>query len=359
MSTANATAPAWKNYHVGTSVTIADGRTFRITGIQSHRTVGGYKSRRFDLSGPNGETVRKSSRGITLWVAGLEDDAGEVIVKPVAAPVVKDDVVRHVRFEALLRIVSIRKNAWLYGGAGGGKTTIAEQVAKALSLPYYSVSVGLQTTQASLLGYHDATGQTVRTQLREAFEHGGVFLLDEVDSGSPAVLVCINSLLANDKASFPDRVVDKHPDFILIAGANTAGHGADRKFNARQQIDAATLDRFVFLDFPYDPRIEAVAAGVSLNAVREAAAPAAHEFIKESDESCQGRCELYVERVVKLRNAVQTFGDAVRVVISPRASTNGTALIRQGFRNKDVLELCVWKGLDTGTRQKIEAAAGL
>lgn len=353
-------APAWKSYRLGTVVKLNDGRNFRINEITVVHTDGGYRSRRFKLSGPNGELVTKSSRGITLWVEGLENDRGEPTpaVKPVEKPpvsaVAESGRIQHAYFGALLRIVRARRNAWLCGPAGSGKTSAAHEVAKALGLPFYAKSVGPQVTESSLIGYQDANGKTVRTQLREAFEHGGVFLLDEVDAASPAVLVVINALLANGCASFPDCVVEKHPDFVLIAGANTIGLGADRQYVGRQQIDAATLDRFVLLDWPYDPRIEAAAAGVPASAVSKSACPALFHF--EDVFGAEGRCFEYVQKVVAIRNAVATFGKAVRVIVSPRASINGTALIRQGFSISDALTLCVWKGLDADTRAKIEAS---
>lgn len=358
MSTAIST-PAWKHYNLGTVVTLADGRKFEITNVSTVVTVKGYNSRRFDLVGPNGEQVTKSSRGITLWVCGLEDDAGNPIdVAPASpAPVEAADDEHHAYFDALLRIVRARKNVWLCGPAGSGKTSAAAGVAKVLGLKFYAKSVGPQVTESSLIGYQDANGKTVLTQLRQAFEFGGVFLLDEVDAASPAVLVVINALLANEVASFPDAVVAKHKDFVLIAGANTIGLGADRQYVGRQQIDAATLDRFVLLDWPYDPSIEARAAGVALSAVSAAGSPKPFKFCKVDDGHVEARCYEYVQRVVAIRNAVAGFGKAVRVIVSPRASINGTALIRQGFSVSDALNLCVWKGLDTDTRSKIEAAA--
>jgi len=353
-------APAWKSYRIGTIVKLDDGRSFTIDSISIVNTDGGYKSRRFALSGPGGAKVVKSSRGITLWVAGLENDRGEPTpavtpkAKPPVSPVAESGRIQHAYFEALLRIVKARRNSWLCGPAGSGKTTSAHEVATLLGLPFYAKSVGPQVTESSLIGYTDANGKTVRTQLREAFEHGGVFLLDEVDAASPAVLVVINALLANGVASFPDAVVTKHPDFVLIAGANTIGQGADRQYVGRQQIDAATLDRFVLCDWPYDPRIEAAAAGVPVSAVAASICPSPFQFEDESD--AESRCYKYVETVVAIRNAVAKFGKAVRVIISPRASINGTALIRQGFTIEDTLNLCVWKGLDADTRKKIEAA---
>ena len=360
MNTAT-TTPAWKSYKIGTVVTLHDGRSFEIVSVEAFKTDGGYYSRRFDLVGPSGEKVRKSSRGITLWVDGIEDDAGKKIEAPVVpAPAPVAEIVDEVRAghhaycEALLRIVKARKNVWLCGPAGSGKTSAAAGVADTLGLPFYAKSVGPQVTESSLIGYQDANGRTVRTQLRDAFENGGVFLLDEVDAASPAVLVVINALLANEKASFPDAVVEKHADFVLIAGANTIGLGADRQYVGRQQIDAATLDRFVLLDWPYDPRIEAAAAGVPVEAVSAAGCPKPFQFV--TLDGCEGRAFQYVQKVVAIRNAVASFGKAVRVIVSPRASINGTALIRQGFTVADALNLCVWKGLDADTRKKIEAA---
>lgn len=263
---------------------------------------------------------------------------------------------QHANFEALLRIVSARVNAWLVGPAGSGKTSAAHSVATALGLEFYAKSVGPQTSESSLLGYYDANGNYVRTLLREAFEFGGVFLLDEVDAGNPAVLVVINALLANGSCAFPDKVVDKHPDFVLIAGANTIGLGADRQYVGRQQIDAATLDRFGLLNWEYDPRIEAAAAGVPVECVSSAPVPTPLEFIADVDDAArEARVQTYVRKVVAIRNAVASLGKAVRVIVSPRASIHGAKLVRVGFSVSDTLDICVWKGVDADTRAKIEA----
>jgi hypothetical protein len=43
------------------------------------------------------------------------------------------------------------------------------------------------------------------------------------------------------------------------------------------------------------------------------------------------------------------------VIVSPRASINGVALLRAGWPVDATLDACVWKGLDKDTRSKIEA----
>lgn len=417
MTIANNTA-AWQNYKVGTVVTVADGREFTITDIYEKRTKGGYSSRLFTLSGPNGETVVKTSRGLTLWAAGksgdgnaaasaepqavVEAEAREVDVSlgaaiaaavesylsPVGkggvdrdevAEIVRQEVaalsprkvevtrhdgsvsnvgVQHSSFEAVLRIVAQRVNVWLPGPAGSGKTSAAHAVAEGLTLPFYAVSVGPQTSQSQLLGYYDANGKYVTTQLRQAYEHGGVFLLDEVDAGSPAVLVTINALLANGHASFPDAVVERHKDFVLIAAGNTYGQGADRQYVGRQQLDAATLDRFAVLDWEYDSTLEAHYAGLPLDVFEGLPKAKQWKFLPVDDAAnVQARCEEYAREAVKIRRAVAGFGKGLRLLVGPRSTYTGLALIRAGFRVRDVLEIVVWKGCDKDTRAKVEAAA--
>jgi cobaltochelatase CobS len=405
-----ASAPAWQSYLVGTVVTVADGREFRITNIETRRTSGGYSSRLFTLEGPNGEVVVKTSRALTLWTQGkgsdepsdLEAEAtgsskdlaallaeavspyvtasasdthgvdkaevAKIVDERLAALVpqrievvqldgtVNPVGVQHTHFEALLRIVACRLCAWLVGPAGSGKTSAAKSVADALTLPFYATSVGPQTSQSQLLGYYDANGAYVTTQLRQAYEHGGVFLLDEVDAGSAAVLVVINALLANGHAAFPDRVVERHPDFVLLAGANTIGQGADRQYVGRQQADAATLDRFVALPWDYDPQIEAAACGVPFDAFSDAPKPKGRKFLSTADrENVEERCAEYCRKVVSIRNAVEGLGKGVRFLCGPRASIHGCKLIRAGFSVKDTLDCCVWKGCDEDTKKKIEA----
>ena len=130
----------------------------------------------------------------------------------------------------------------MVGPAGSGKTTAAHEAAKALGIPFYFT--GAIDSAYKLTGFIDAQGRTVRTAFREAFEHGGVFLFDEMDSSMPAALLAFNAALANGHADFPDGIIKRHPDFRAIAACNTFGGGANRQYVGRMQLDAASLDRF-------------------------------------------------------------------------------------------------------------------
>jgi MoxR-like ATPase len=404
----------WQNYKVGTVVTV-NGQEWKIVEVEVKRTSGGYQSRLFHLSGPSGEKVVKTSRGLTYWLsggenangvgdgseasveaegretnsnlaasiaaavqeylsidggkAGLDKDAVRELVREQVAALAprrvevvtvegkaNDVGVQHAYFDALLRIVACRLNCWLVGPAGSGKTSAVGFVAKALGLPFYGKSVGPQTSESSLLGYHDANGKYVRTQLRDCFENGGVFVLDEVDAGNPAVLVVINSLLANGHAQFPDGIVEKHKDFVLIACANTIGQGADQQYVGRQQVDAATLDRFIFLQWPYDVAVEAAALGVPLDCFEGLERPEPFKFISTAAaENVEERVQEYVRKVTAIRKSLKTLGKGVRHIVGPRANFHGVALVRVGWKIKDVLEAAVWKGCSADTRSKIEA----
>ncbi|MCH7728630.1 MAG: hypothetical protein IH991_19420, partial [Planctomycetes bacterium] len=73
------------------------------------------------------------------------------------------------------------------------------------------------------------------------------------------MLVVVNAALANGHLRLPDgTTVDRHADFVCAAAANTFGTGADRQYVGRNQLDAATLDRFAAcrLAFDYDVDLE-------------------------------------------------------------------------------------------------------
>jgi MoxR-like ATPase len=94
----------------------------------------------------------------------------------------------------------------------------------------------------------------------QAFEEGGVFLFDEADALDPNVFLCINSALANGFIHLPNRPENphakRHPDFVCILAANTYGTGANRQYCGRNQLDAATLDRFVVVSVDYSREVE-------------------------------------------------------------------------------------------------------
>jgi cobaltochelatase CobS len=253
--------------------------------------------------------------------ATLMEMTRTVEIKVGKQPAVKVDNSHKILPDVVMCVVA-GTNPFLVGPAGSGKTTLAQQVADTLKRKFYAEN--RVTSEYKLLGYMDATGKYVRTQFREAYEKGGVFLLDEVDASDPDVLTTFNSALANGLCPFPDALVKAHKDFVALAAGNTFGRGADRQYVGRNQLDAATLDRFVIVEVDYDE-------------VAELAWAANDDWT------------LYVQQV---RKAIAD--EKVRHIVSPRASIYGARLLAAGMARDVVAERCIWKGLDAANRTRIE-----
>lgn len=234
---------------------------------------------------------------------------------------------RHYLFPDILETVNAGIHAALIGPAGSGKSTVCQQVAEALDLKYYLQNSVTGTHELS--GYLDAHGKYNTTSFRAAFEKGGLILVDEVDTSDPGALKWVNTALANGYAMFPDNPdpVFKHKDFRILIAANTFGNGADRVYVGANQLDASTLDRFVFFDFGYDETMEKVLSG----------------NVK------------WAERVQQLRRAA--LKEKARVVISPRASQAGAKLLALGWSQEKVEDRVIWKGMDNELKKRIVQAS--
>jgi hypothetical protein len=68
----------------------------------------------------------------------------------------------------------------------------------------------------------------------------------------------LNAAIANRYFDFPAPIgkVEAHPDFRILAGANTYGTGSDYIYTGRQFLDGASLDRFALIEIGYSERIE-------------------------------------------------------------------------------------------------------
>jgi MoxR-like ATPase len=239
---------------------------------------------------------------------------------------------RHFKFSELAMLVAGGVNVMIVGPAGGGKTEAARALAKDLGQEFMPLSLGPQTTQASLFGYTDAQGQYVRTPFREAFENGGLILLDEFDRCNERVSVTLNAAIAQRYCAFPDGTIQAHEKTIFLAAANTVGHGADRQYVSARQQDAATLDRFAVLDWPYDEHFETV-----LTLAQGLDEDAAHAWLNE---------------VRKTRRVVGEL--ALRYLVSPRTSIQGAKLMASGAPKKLAEDALLYRGWKPEDRQKVE-----
>ena len=160
----------------------------------------------------------------------------------------------HEKFEQILSYVQLDEPIMLIGPAGSGKNVAISQVADALGQHMYYTNNA--SNEFKLTGFIDAGGNYRDTEFYKAFKNGGIFFLDEIDNSDPSALIVINSALANGYMAFPHETIDRHPDFRIIAAANTWGKGADLQYVGRNALDGATIDRFDNIFFDYDTKLE-------------------------------------------------------------------------------------------------------
>ena len=235
----------------------------------------------------------------------------------------RDLGVQHFKFDILLRACGIRlpngfrPNIWLTGPTGSGKTTAAEHIAKALKMEFGADSS--LDADFKVMGFMNAQGQYVETEFYRRFTQGGMYVMDEVDVWFASAILAMNAPLANGWCSFPCGMRKRHPDFIVIACANTWGQGATNDYVGRNKLDAATIDRFgVKIDWPIDESLEhAVASSLG------------------GDRWCK------VVQGYRLRAKER----GIKIIISPRATFNGTALLAAGFSEADVIDMTFAAGL--------------
>lgn len=235
----------------------------------------------------------------------------------------------HYLLPDIIKILSQGLHIYLVGPAGAGKTTLANQAAKTLEKAFYFT--GALDSKYGLIGFRDAHGNYHRTPFREAFEHGGVFLFDEVDASSANAMLSFNAALANGHMDFPDGIVERHPDFVAIASANTFGNGQDRLYVGRNQLDAATLDRFVTVEMNYDEKLEKALVGTDRKAIA------------------------WVEFVQRTRKAVSDL--KLRYVVSPRASLQGSKLLLAGMDTAQVAKMVLYRSMKPEDVAKVQGYA--
>jgi len=237
----------------------------------------------------------------------------------------------HPKLATLLRALSVRQangfavNVFLVGSTSSGKTHGAGQAAKALGRSFGAH--GAMMMSHELMGFIDASGHYHRTPFRDAFENGGVVLLDEVDSWDASVTLSLNAALANGYASFPDGMVPRHSDCVIIGGANTHGSGATAEYVGRNRLDSAFLSRFpVRIEWNPDPALEVAISGNP-------------EFAR---------------RVQAARERARAAG--LKHLIDARQMQAGAALIAAGFTSDEAADLTYLAGLSKEQRKMIEGA---
>lgn len=258
----------------------------------------------------------------------------------------KVEGITHRQFMQLATWVAADVPLWVWGPAGGGKTTIGEQIAQALGLPFYCISIDETITVGKLVGFKNlSNGEYVEGLLYRPYKEGGVVMLDEIDTNS-STIASLNAMLANDHYTFGNgERVARHENFRVIAGANTKGTGAVAGYTARVRLDAATLDRFAVIELKYDwDMIEELLGGRTRRT---------SSWQPGDPATTAGAAEW--SRWV--REVSENFGASV--LISPRAALLGARALRAGVPVAEVADALVFKLMAPDTITRIRAAKPL
>lgn len=245
---------------------------------------------------------------------------------PNKPPRLLSDEPRHEKFGQILRYLSRGRHVYAVGPAGTGKSKLGEQLAEALELDFYPLSPALTRYEAS--GYQSASGEYIGTHLRKAIEFGGFALIDEGDAWAAAAMLFLNAPLANGYCTFPDKVVKVHPNFRCMIAANTFGRGADRQYVGRNPLDAASRNRFKFVEINYDRKLETALFG---------SGPWVQYcwHVREAVE------QLKLQHVISMRNIELCVEDA-----------------SYGDPIDEILDANLWQGLEPDQIKKIKNIAG-
>lgn len=240
-----------------------------------------------------------------------------------------DEPIKHKQFDKIVTMLRDGLNVYLYGAAGTGKNVLCQQIADELGLKFYCASSVKDPFE--MLGFADANGRLVETEFYRAFTQGGLFMFDEMDNSSPSALTIANSALANRYITFPViGRVDAHPDFKIIGAGNTNGKGADELYNEREQLGAATLNRFEFVKIGYDRRIEMqIAKGDSelvdfVHDLRKASKRTGYPFVVSYRN---------ISSIMKLKSKF-TMKDCFQMCLLKGMSKDEMGVLHRGLQNK-------------------------
>ena len=156
-------------------------------------------------------------------------------------------------FQKMLSDFKARNNVYLYGGAGTGKTYVAEQLADFLGYTYVEVNCNQFTSPLDLIG-----GQTINGYQKGKLEmawtnvkedgsdmKGALLCLDELPKLDPNTAGLLNAALANVFIYNGRGQQIELKNMMVIATGNTQLNETSVEYEANFKQDLSLQDRFV------------------------------------------------------------------------------------------------------------------
>jgi MoxR-like ATPase len=261
-------------------------------------------------------------------------ESAESILKAMEPVSPDDGTLAHEVVPKVLSALQAGLHVYLSGIPGTGKTEIAGSVSRAMGLRLRVRSCYAQMTESKLFGFIDANGNYHRTSLRDSVEYGGVYCLDEMDNGNSNLTAALNALMSNPTMpiEFPDGEIERHPDFRIIATANTWGTGPTADFMGRNQMDKASMDRFCKIPVGIDDELESALTRRIIN-----------------DDAA----ETILSAIRSIRERIEARG--LRILLSPRATFTVAKLMHAGWTMRDALMTTSLATIDANETVTVES----
>lgn len=249
----------------------------------------------------------------------------------------------HNQFPLLTKLVASGMHVFLPGPPGTGKSHAAEQIAGLLGWEFGSISLGPTTPESRLWGGMDANGRFHEpgfvSKARFAMDHpesGAIFCMDEMDNGHPGILATLNSAMANGWFTAPNGdTIRIGSNFVIIAAANTYGTGPTSEFSGRNRLDAATLDRFAYVPWDTDTKVESTLV---------------RAFLAETENGPAMAAE-WLDVWRTCRKNVET--NHLKIFVTMRGAIAGSKLLSQGIDVDTVLNVVLLNKIPKDQAAKI------
>ena len=190
----------------------------------------------------------------------LPDKKGEFLVSPIKGFIPNKDT-----YYVILGLAE--GHIYIYGETGLGKTESVYYLAGLLRKNIREINMSGEISRDNFVGYLTALNGNVFFQegiLIDCMRNGYWLLVDEIDYAVPAVLSVLNNVLQNGFYTIPEtkEKVVAHPNFRLIATANTAGMGDNTgHYTGTNVLNSALMDRFesiIHVVFPEDKLLKKI-----------------------------------------------------------------------------------------------------
>lgn len=244
---------------------------------------------------------------------------------------------QHSRFPDLVLDLKAGHNIYNYGPTGSGKTVAVYTAAEVLKLKVYRKVLNRETSPYIFSGYMKGQDYIEGMAFRP-YTEGGILFADELDNGNANAGTTLKEYADADEVWFPHGLFKKHPDFRLVANANTIGNGANQSYVGRNQQDKALLNIFKFHHWDYDEAFETTICW--------------SEYLKSGGApESKLNFDNFLKSLRDFRRAIAELN--ILHILSPRNFKQASRDFALGRTSQHIIETIVLKGLDDGQTTKI------